>query len=297
VYIFLILISVCLLSSIYSRRSSRTHKSKSHNRAYDTPLYQFALGAAEILTSDTKVADECLVDYWKIKQPTVEAGHHVWFKDLVEPLLKIREIVGSSIVQVCQKYPNDLRGWLYENLDPTTTSQVKAAQAAANPTPAAKTKTKKRRIFLSLGTKKTSVSRRLRTQHWWKVLESQLPSTVELIQKFKAQLQTILDGYLSTQFNQFIDCISKSVQTEDPLNRQLTAYRSLMRFVFKSKTMSEFLSVFVTLLCNWDQFNAYIETLNNAVNTVENMPRWKLYGQAFAKLVVALATGVNLERR
>jgi len=295
-YIFLILFAISLLASINSRRSSRTHKSRSNSRAYDTPLYQFALGAAEVLTSDTKVADECLVDFWKIKQPTVEAGHHVWFKDLVEPLLKIREIVGSSIVQVCLKYPNDLRGWLYENLDPTTTAEVKASQVKASPVPA--TKTRKRRVFLSLGTQRsTTVSKRLRTQHWWKVLERQLPSTVELIQKFKAQLQTILDGYLSTQFNQFIDCISKSVQTEDPLNRQLTAYRSLMRFVFKSKTMSEFLSVFVTLLCNWDQFNAYIETLNNAVNTVENMPRWNLYGKAFGKLVVALATGVNLEGR
>jgi hypothetical protein len=301
-YFIAILISVSLLVSYDCRKSSKSHKSHSKNLAYDTPLYNFAVGAAEKLTSDKKVADECLVDYWKIKQPTVEAGTHVFFKDLVVPLLKIRETVESSIVQVCTKYANDFRGWLYENLDPTTTAEVQKVHKAAADAAAAKTATtatkKARKIFLQTGIKKTfRVSKKLRTQHWWKVLERSLPEIVEPIKTFKELLHKVLDGYVSVQFNTFIDCINKSVQTEDPLNRQLVAYRSLMRFVFKSKSMSEFLSVFTTLICNWDQFNSYIELLNNGVNEIDINKRWKLYGQAFAQLVISLATGVNLETR
>ena len=283
---------------------------------FKTPLFAFAKGAASILAAPPanlsvvaqaaaihKVAMECTSDYWKIKQPSVQRGTAVFYQDLNTPLLKIRELVNNSIIQVCLKFPQDLRTYLYEQMD-----------AKADPN-APLTPTKRRRVLLQLEltkrhTKKvakkkstvasgmTSSASKSKTGTYWDVLIVQMPEVIVQMKLIRDQLRVIVGGYIGVQFNAYIDCLAKSVVTEHKLNTQLVAYRSLMKFaLLPGAPWHNFINVFTKMLCNYDQFYDFVEFLNKGVTYNGQTEQWNLFGQAWGKFVVALATGIPLDKK
>lgn len=322
----LIILSICLIASVELRK---THKHKHATAAmtneetpktgengkgavkpvtvpkkepenYNTPLYHFAKGAVEWIAAPPKSVEgktrkqtiekttkECMISYWKIEQPSVQAGTLQFYQDLNASMLELRKLVNNSIVQVCLKFPKDLRAYLFEKLDPP-----------ANPNA-------RRRVFLETERKKkhkTSKNMKsktaVKTGTYWDVLKTDMPKVVEVFKKMREQLRVIFKGYIGWQFNQFVDCLGKSVFTEHALNTKLLGYRNLWQWALKENaSWGNFINTILPALCNYDEWYSFTTYLNKGVTQVGKYQQWNLLGQAWGKFVVASITGIPLDRR
>ena len=277
-----------------------------------TVLYQFALGAADILVSDKSAASECQVQHWMIDQPSIQQGSAQWFEQLAEPLIEMKSLIDIYALQpVCQKYRFRLQQWLLVSLDKeykryihnkrlnVTHENIEEYQDPYDP----RLNPNKRRIFLSKSkktlksqiTRKTELSK-TKTKDWWKVLSLSLPKLPYHILQYKIVLDKLLRGFLMIHFNEFIDCVAASIDTGRAINDRILVYRSLMTYSKNGKSLHEFENVFEICLCNWNRFLDFVNTLDKGNKEKDWKRKYFLYGQALAKLVVAISTGPLTKR-
>ncbi len=71
---------------------------------HSTTLYRFGLGAADILVSGPKAANDCQEKNWMIEQLSVQKGTAQWFGQLAEPLVAMAKLMDVYALQpVCKK--------------------------------------------------------------------------------------------------------------------------------------------------------------------------------------------------
>jgi hypothetical protein len=278
-----------------------------------TVLFQFALGVSDVLVSDPNAASECQLQHWMVDQPTIQEGTAHWFEQLTEPLVKIKDLIDVYALQpVCQKSSDKLKGWLAGSLDKENGRYQEALKANKTyenvdyPDPygnqsevvqtknATNTKNKKR-VFLKSEAKKKAKNQKgkSKTKDWWAVLSLSLPLVPYHLFKYKSVLEKMMTGFVFVQFNEFTDCIARSIDTGKEINDNIVGYRSLMIFL-KRGGLDGFSNVFSLLICNWNRFLDHINTLDQANKETDPKKKWFLYGQAMGKFVVAVSTGTNL---
>ncbi len=276
-----------------------------------TPLFQFALGVADILTSDPKAAQECQLQHWMIDQPTIQEGTADWYAELTVSLSQLKNLIDVYALQpVCTKASDKLKGWLGPALEKEneryleTVKQNKTYDNIDYPDPYRnqsqklpdRNNTRRRRVFLSKSKAKSrsKLKNKLKkNKDWWGVLSLSLPLVPYHILKYKLMLDKMMKGFIFIQFNQFIECIARSINTNRAINDRLVGYKSLMEFQKNGNTMSEFGNWFSLLLCNWNRFIDHIKSLEAGNSEKDPMKKWFHYGQAMGKLVVAVSTATD----
>ena len=230
-----------------------------------TNLYQFALGAANILVSDPSAASDCQREAWKIDQPTVEKGTEEWFSQMVKPLSQITKLLDVHPLQmVCKKHPARLKGWLHHELKKEKLSyehdlkhnkphKNKYSNPYGDQNAALKTK-KKGKNFLEAEAKTES-------KGWLKVLALSIKPVPFYLLQYKMILDKALRGFIFIQFNEFCDCVAKDIDTGRAINDRIVAYRLLMNYAKNGRTMTEFSNVFGLAMCNWKEFVAHVNLL------------------------------------
>lgn len=275
-----------------------------------TVLYQFALGASDVLVSDPKNAEECQPQPWMIDQPSVQAGTSQWFDQLAEPSMKLKGLMDIYALQaVCKKHVGKLRGWLAGALDKereryqhakssnVSYDNIDYPDPYGNQSETVKVKNStniRRRMFLSKS--KTESKRKAmmksKTKDWWGVLTLSLPLVPYHLLSLKRVLDKMMRGWVFIQFHEFLDCTARSIDTPRDINDKIVAYRGLMAYLkkgYKTDTMN-FGNVFSLLMCNWNRYMDHVDTLVLAAREKDEKKKWFMFGQAMAKLVVALST-------
>jgi len=190
------------------------------------------------------------------------------------------------------RYINEAQGETGQNKVclPPTTKPTNPNTTPITPSPNPTVPKGKKKLFLQNTKVKKSKSK-----DWWKVLSLSLPLVPYHVLKYKLTLDKMMKGYLWIHFNQYVDCIAKSIDTGRSINSRLVGYRSLMAYAKNGKKMHEFGNVFSLLICNWTRFKDHISTLE-AANAEKDYPKkYYLFGQAMGKFVVAIATGTDTE--